>query len=682
MSFPPHLNQIAQLPPGISPSQFAGFPTTVPTASPIIPVPVGMMPPSPAVLVQTAMPVVHKLSKDSFGTRNKDSEEGTGNNTGPTTTVFVGNISEKASDMLVRQMLAKCGLVLSWKRVQGASGKLQAFGFCEYKEPESTLRALRLLHELQVGDKKLLVKVDAKTKAQLDTWKASQRRRNGAPQTGEEAKDEEEEEVLDEETKRRDQMVKSAIDSLIREYSSELSASSQDAEAHQRKKRKEKKEDDINAMELEDDKRDLISREISKFRDTHKRLKNWEIRERKKTRDYSKETEREEERHREMTKEAKRLKEFLEDYDDDRDDPKYYRGSALQKRLRDREKELELDERDRKREKDELEEIRQRLLAEGHPDPDAELQRIEQEAEKQRQPPLKQEQSEEVLHISCEEHQRKGGAEQEAYSTDNNITDREEDEEEEEDDREVKPCLKPTLRPVPTAPSISSASGNATPLTPGSESPHGITSLENSSHEAPPTEELRPKIGLSLKLGAAGSPKLPQAGRRKALAAVDSVFNKFDEEEAEEAPKKRKLVPLDYSEDERGGLSLDGTEVTGSRPGVNTEEKRKHIKSLIEKIPTVKQELFNYPLDWNMVDTTLMDRRIRPWINKKIIEYIGEEEATLVDFVCSKVMAHSTPEGILDDVAMVLDEEAEVFIVKMWRLLIYETEAKKIGLVK
>lgn len=29
---------------------------------------------------------------------------------------------------------------------------------------------------------------------------------------------------------------------------------------------------------------------------------------------------------------------------------------------------------------------------------------------------------------------------------------------------------------------------------------------------------------------------------------------------------------------------------------------------------------------------------IRPWINKKIItEYIGEEEATLVDFVCSKV---------------------------------------------
>lgn len=56
---------------------------------------------------------------------------------------------------------------------------LKAFGFCEYKEPESTLRALRLLHELLLGDKKLLVKVDAKTKAQLDEWKAKKRSANG-----------------------------------------------------------------------------------------------------------------------------------------------------------------------------------------------------------------------------------------------------------------------------------------------------------------------------------------------------------------------------------------------------------------------------------------------------------------------------------------------------------------------
>ena len=98
-----------------------------------------------------------------------------------------------------------------------------------------------------------------------------------------------------------------------------------------------------------------------------------------------------------------------------------------------------------------------------------------------------------------------------------------------------------------------------------------------------------------------------------------------------------------------------------------------------------------------------MDRRIKPWVNKKIVEYIGEPEPTLVEFICSKVLIGSQPQSIIDDVQMVtgnivgfvwhvgwrfvwicqvLDEEAEVFVVKMWRLLIYELEAKKLGLMK
>uniref|UniRef100_A0A3B5Q6U5 RNA binding motif protein 25 n=1 Tax=Xiphophorus maculatus TaxID=8083 RepID=A0A3B5Q6U5_XIPMA len=794
MSYSPPINRppigIPQLPPGMPPPQYAGFAPPVPPGTPMIPVHMGVMAPAPTVLVPTTVTIAQKpvtTKKDPVLIRAKDAEEGVG----PTTTVFVGNISEKASDMLVRQLLAKCGIVLSWKRVQGASGKLQAFGFCEYKEPESTLRALRLLHELLLGDKKLLVKVDAKTKAQLDEWKAKKRSANGGPKN--DAQDEEE--VLDEETVRRDQVVKGAIDVLIREYSSELNAPSQDSDGQPRnRKRKEKKEEDINAMELEDDKRDLISREISKFRDTHKkleeekgkkdkerlelekerrerdkererererrdrekekererererdkerererererdrerertkerersrdvsearsrsrseflmlqqcencwrknhiierernredkkrdrdedeedvyerrrlerrlrdkeaayqeRLKNWEIRERKKAREYNKENEREDERRREMMKEAKRLKEFLEDYDDDRDDPKYYRGSALQKRLRDREKEMEMDERDRKREKEELEEIRQRLLAEGHPDPDAELQRMEEEAERRRRPPLNLEPEEEV---SQEKTHRDRELEQ--------VRERERHHE------QAKPQLKPVMRPITIAPSVSSASGNATPNTPGNDSPCGIIIPGENTPDLQPLEEHRPKIGLSLKLGecATNSPSQLNAVKRKKLAAVDSVFNKFDDEEADEQPRKRKLVPLDYGDDDKS-LGLDGAEISAAKgSSINTEEKRKHIKSLIEKIPTARPELFSYPLDWAMVDSALMDRRIRPWINKKIIEYIGEEEPTLVDFVCTKVY---------------FIIKAEVFIVKMWRLLIYETEAKKIGLVK
>lgn len=38
---------------------------------------------------------------------------------GPKVVVFVGNITDKAPDQMIRHILAACGTVVSWKRVQG-----------------------------------------------------------------------------------------------------------------------------------------------------------------------------------------------------------------------------------------------------------------------------------------------------------------------------------------------------------------------------------------------------------------------------------------------------------------------------------------------------------------------------------------------------------------------------------
>lgn len=70
-----------------------------------------------------------------------------------------------------------------------------------------------------------------------------------------------------------------------------------------------------------------------------------------------------------------------------------------------------------------------------------------------------------------------------------------------EDSQEPKPQLKPIMRPITTAPSVSSASGNVTPNTPGVESPCGIIIPGENTPDLQPLEEHRPKIGLSLKLG-------------------------------------------------------------------------------------------------------------------------------------------------------------------------------------
>lgn len=111
-------------------------------------------------------------------------------------------------------------------------------------------------------------------------------------------------------------------------------------------------------------------------------------------------------------------------------------------------------------------------------------------------------------------------------------------------------------------------------------------------------------------------------------------------------PEAKKSSKNENSEDNGNKKDENGTKLH--------DEKRRHIKSIIDRIPTQKEDLFNYKLDRSEIDNNLMERKIRPWINKKIIEYIGEPEPTLVDFICSKVLAGSSPQSILDDVQMVI----------------------------
>lgn len=227
----------------------------------------------------------------------------------PVTTVFVGNISERAPDMMIKQMLQRCGNVLSWKRVQGASGKLQAFGFCEYECPEATLRCIRLLNDWQIADKRLVVKVDAKTKTLLDEYRKKKKAQESAVQPQDKEKDKEkdkegeerdgengekksdkeegeesatereEEEDVDENCQREDRVAQAGLEAIMREYAFELAkeppapkhvVEKEQKPAQLKKDVKEPRDVGFEDMDLEEDKRDIINREIKMFRDMHK----------------------------------------------------------------------------------------------------------------------------------------------------------------------------------------------------------------------------------------------------------------------------------------------------------------------------------------------------------------------------------------------------------------------------
>ena len=176
-----------------------------------------------------------------------------------TITVFVGNITEKASDMLIRQLLSvcllftqkivfiyqlvhfvllqKCGAVAHWKRVQGPNGKLQAFGFCEYCDAEAAMRAIRLLHEFEIADKKLIVRVDAKTQEKLDEYLKSKNSNSSKESKNDTDSSQKAEEELDSFTKEEDRKVKSQLVLVLKEHEIELTKDQPESSANKGNKR-------------------------------------------------------------------------------------------------------------------------------------------------------------------------------------------------------------------------------------------------------------------------------------------------------------------------------------------------------------------------------------------------------------------------------------------------------------
>uniref|UniRef100_A0A6U5LJJ4 PWI domain-containing protein n=1 Tax=Corethron hystrix TaxID=216773 RepID=A0A6U5LJJ4_9STRA len=73
---------------------------------------------------------------------------------------------------------------------------------------------------------------------------------------------------------------------------------------------------------------------------------------------------------------------------------------------------------------------------------------------------------------------------------------------------------------------------------------------------------------------------------------------------------------------------------------------------------------------WEEVERLNLAASLRPWVSGKIEEYLGEREETMIDFVMDQVRKRCKREDILEEMRPVLDEDADVFVTDLWKILV------------
>ncbi|CAA0814143.1 splicing factor PWI domain-containing protein / RNA recognition motif (RRM)-containing protein [Striga hermonthica] len=222
---------------------------------------------------------------------------------------------------------------------------------------------------------------------------------------------------------------------------------------------------------------------------------------------------------------------------------------------------------------------------------------------------------------------------------------------------------------------------------------------EDEDEEAHKDKKMRPLVPIdySTEEQQVIQPSIPEGPSANIAAAAEyakRISTASAKEEKPDIEKERNR----RSHDRSGHRDRDRTEVeTNStreesrkdnldreRSNKKTPENQKLLdaKQLIDTIPKTKDELFSYEINWVIYDQNALHERMRPWISKKITDYLGEEEVTLVDYIVSSTQEHVEASEMLERLQTILDDEAEMFVLKMWRMLIFEIKKVETGLAQ
>ncbi|GAX74794.1 hypothetical protein CEUSTIGMA_g2241.t1 [Chlamydomonas eustigma] len=168
-----------------------------------------------------------------------------------------------------------------------------------------------------------------------------------------------------------------------------------------------------------------------------------------------------------------------------------------------------------------------------------------------------------------------------------------------------------------------------------------------------------------------------QVGSRTQASSLGKVAALFRDEDEDES-KTRKIKPIVYTEEELRSVHESDpmlqTELGAACSGDPALSSQAQLRQLMDRIPTSKEGVWDFSIRWEHYDGEIMSSKFRNWINAKVDQLLGMPEPSLVTYICDLLNQHTPPSVMFEELQPVLDADSETFVIKLYRMVIYETE--------
>jgi hypothetical protein len=141
------------------------------------------------------------------------------------------------------------------------------------------------------------------------------------------------------------------------------------------------------------------------------------------------------------------------------------------------------------------------------------------------------------------------------------------------------------------------------------------------------------QLPFKLSLGAAAQKAQKAAPPRRTVAEVEGLL---EDEEDQDKASKRTLIPIKFDPSTAGAA------------GLSDEERDQAVRQLAQEIPNDKDGLWAWDVKWEFVDDAVIVEKLRPFVEKKIVEYLGVQEQLLVEVVEECVRSRGKPEELVE----------------------------------